>query len=126
LGFNTEIYNGLLVDMSVSVLLQGGDFRSEKGNFLVGFWTFQMGSRGNKCKVSSVSVGPDASVKFSYLIAPAGVELWVGGRYICLPYVDEKVRDAGANMTYRKWLVGRVEHFGGVLFGASYNFKVGR
>lgn len=125
LGFKGELYKGLSLAFGLSLLVQGGEY------------AIKMNYSGIKDRysVSHIDVGPDLFLKLSYIIASANVELWIGGRYMLLTHfgVDEnhkynlRFEDvlAGRDITSKGgWLDGKIEHSGGVMVGASYNFKI--
>lgn len=121
IGFNTEIYKGLSVSMGVSALMQGGEYHASKNKPIL--W-MSLVPTVHDYTVSHLDIGPDTFIKLSYFIAPAGLEVWAGGRYICLPHISVQENPSESDLTYKKWLTGKVEHFGGVMFGISYLLKI--
>ena len=63
------------------------------------------------------------NVKLAYLIAPAHLEVFVGGRYIMLPHIAAGDESSGFDLTYKdEWINGEIEHWGGITFGVAYKF----
>jgi hypothetical protein len=115
-GFHFELYQGLTLGFGVSALIQFGSYDSEKKYLWSYFIPF-------KYEVGHFDMGLDNYIKLSYFIAPASVEVWIGGRYIVLPHIVAGDDGSVLDLTYKQdWITGEVEHFGGITFGAAYKF----
>jgi hypothetical protein len=121
IGFHAEIYKGLTVGCGLSALVQGGELKLSK--IIPVLWFF---APPRDYKIGHIDIGPDAYVKLAYFIEPAGVEVWIGGRYIY--QVTVMTNEHGGMGTDHpgdtRWMKSSQEHFGGVTFGASYNFAI--
>ncbi|OHD63479.1 MAG: hypothetical protein A2176_06570 [Spirochaetes bacterium RBG_13_51_14] len=115
-GFHFELYRGLTLGFGVSALIQFGSYNAEKKYLLSYFIPF-------KYEVGHFDMGLDNYIKLSYFIAPASIEVWIGGRYIVLPHIVAGDDGSVLDLTYEEgWITGEVEHFGGITFGAAYKF----
>jgi hypothetical protein len=117
-GFHYEFVKGLTFSTGVSALIQFGEYNNEK-KYLQSF--FMMVPLDYKA--GYFCIGLDMNVKLAYLIAPAHLEVFVGGRYIMLPHIAAGDDSSGFDITYKdKWINGEIEHWGGITFGVAYKF----
>ena len=110
-----ELYKNLNLAFGVSVLVQFGTYDSTKKVFftIVPF----------DYEVGHFDIGLDNFLKISYYIEAAHLEVWVGGRYIFLPHIVAGDDGSVLDLSYRSgWITGKMEHSGGITFGAAYKF----
>jgi hypothetical protein len=116
--FHYEIVKGLVVSSALSVIIQWGQYDSTKKYldtilFLVPY----------DYSVGYFCIGLDMNVKLAYYIAPAHLEVFVGGRYIVLPHIQAGDDSPVYDLSYKNgWIGGEAEHWGGIFFGAAYKF----
>ncbi len=117
-GFHYEFVKGLTFSTGVSALIQFGEYNNEK-KYLMSFLTMFP----YEYTVGYLCIGLDMNVKLAYLIEPAHLELFVGGRYIMLPHIAAGDDSSGFDITYKdEWIGGEIEHWGGITFGVAYKF----
>jgi hypothetical protein len=117
-GFHYELVKGLTLGAGLSALIQFGEYNNEK-KYLMSFLTLVP----YKYTAGYFCIGLDMNVKLAYLIAPAHLEVFVGGRYIMLPHIAAGDDSSGFDITYKdKWINGEIEHWGGITFGVAYKF----
>ena len=114
--FHYEIVKGFTVSTAVSAIIQWGQYNTEKKYldtflFLVPY----------DYHVGYFCIGLDMNVKLAYYIAPAHLEVFVGGRYIVLPHIAAGNDSSMYDLSYKNnWIGGEAEHWGGIFFGAAY------
>jgi hypothetical protein len=114
--FHYEFVKGLVLSTGIALTFQFGQYDNEK-KFLDSFLFLIP----YEYKVGYVCIGFDMNVKLAYLIAPAHLEVFVGGRYQVLPHIGASDDSPALDLAYKNnWINGEVEHWGGIFFGAAY------
>lgn len=117
-GLHFELYKNLVLGFGTSFIVQFGTFETEK-KFLDSFWFFIP----YEYEVGHFDLGLDSYLRVSYFIEAAHLEVFVGGRYIFLGNIVAGDDGSVLDLTYQEgWITGKVDHFGGILFGAAYKF----
>ncbi|HOT43967.1 MAG TPA: hypothetical protein PLC28_03690 [Spirochaetota bacterium] len=117
-GFHYEFIKGLTLSTGLSAIIQFGEYNNEK-KYLWSFLTMIP----YEYKVGYFCIGLDMNVKLAYLIQPAHLEVFVGGRYMMLPHIAAGDDSSGLDISYKdEWINGEIEHWGGIFFGAAYKF----
>jgi hypothetical protein len=117
-GLHFELYKNLVLGFGTSFIVQFGTFESEK-KLLSAYWTLLP----YKYEVGHFDLGLDSYLKISYFIEAAHLEVFVGGRYIFLANIVAGDDGSVLDLTYKSgWITGKMDHFGGILFGAAYKF----
>lgn len=117
-GLHFELYRNLVLGFGTSFIVQFGTFESEK-RLLSGYWTLLP----YNYEVGHFDLGLDSYLKLSYYIEAAHLEVFVGGRYIFLGNFAAGDDGSVLDLTYQEdWITGKMDHFGGILFGAAYKF----
>jgi hypothetical protein len=115
-GFHYEFIRGLTLGVGLSALIQFGQYNNERKMLSSWFVPYQY-------EVGYLGFGIDTNVRLAYLIAPAHLEVFVGGRYSLLAHVSAGDDGSVLDLTYKKgWITGELEHWGGIFFGAAYKF----
>lgn len=118
IGFHYEFVKGLTFSTGVSALVQFGEYNNEKKYF----WSLLM-MLPYEYKVGYFCIGLDMNMKLAYLIEPAHLEVFVGGRYVMLPHFAAGDDSSGFDLTYKNgWIDTEIEHWGGITFGVAYKF----
>ena len=117
-GFHYEFIKGLTLSAGVSALVQFGEYDIEKK-----YMQSILMMIPYEYKVGYFCIGLDMNVKLAYLIQPAHLEVFVGGRYMMLPHIAAGDDSSGLDISYKdEWINGEIEHWGGIFFGAAYKF----
>lgn len=117
-GLHFELYKGLVLGFGTSFIVQFGTFESEK-KLLSAYWTLLP----YNYEVGHFDLGLDSYLKLSYYIEAAHLEVFVGGRYIFLGNIVAGDDGSVLDLTYQEgWITGKMDHFGGIMFGAAYKF----
>ncbi|HOD15756.1 MAG TPA: hypothetical protein PK307_00125 [Spirochaetota bacterium] len=117
-GLHFELYKNLVLGFGTSFIVQFGAFETEK-KFLDAFWFFLP----YNYEVGHFDLGLDSYLKLSYYIEAAHLEVFVGGRYIFLGKIVAGDDGSVLDLSYKEgWITGKMDHFGGITFGAAYKF----
>lgn len=94
-GFHYEFIKGLTLGAGLSAIIQFGEYDNEK-KYLMSFLTMVP----YDYKAGYFCIGLDMNVKLAYLIEPAHLEVFVGGRNIMLPHIAAGADSSGFDITY--------------------------
>jgi hypothetical protein len=114
--FHYEFVRGLVLSTAVSLAMQWGNYDTTKKYLRT--WLFLI---PYDYSVGYFCMGLDMNVKLAYYIAPAHLEVFVGGRYQFLGHIEAGDDSPVWDITYQKgWIGDEIEHWGGIFFGAAY------
>ncbi len=116
-GFHYDFVKDLTFSFGLSALIQFGEYNIEKKYLSTAFMLPYDYTAGYFC------IGLDMNLKLAYYIAPAHLEVFVGGRYIMLPHFAAGDESSGYDLSYQPgWIDGQIEHWGGITFGFAFKF----
>lgn len=121
--FHIEPVRNFTISATAALLFQFGQYNNEKKILLDGDPFLIYYFLPLKYEVGYVCIGLNNDVRFSYLIAPIHLEVFVGGRYVLLPHISAGDDGSVLDISYKDgWIGGKVDHWGGIYFGAAYKF----